>query len=196
MMPMVDIDFQQDALVVAKSLLGIQIHWQGRAGIIIETEAYRAEGDPACHTFFRKSAREFVASQPPGALYIYLNYGMHWMLNCLTHCPENGPGFVLIRAIQPSSGLVAMRAIRKVAKDTALCSGPGKLTHALGIDASLHGCRFSLLNPVRAQTPKTIIADPRIGISRAIDFPWRFTDASATQWLSKKPQQSNSKTNS
>ena len=182
------IAFSEDAVVVAQRLLGISLRYNNRAGIIVETEAYRAEGDPACHTFFRKSAREFVVNHPPGSLYIYLNYGMHWMLNCLTVCKQHGPGFVLIRALQPCDGLDAMHAERNVVKATALCSGPGKLTQALGIDGSLHGKNFSELQPVRKCHRVEIIADPRIGISRAVDFPWRFTDNSANQWLSRRPK--------
>lgn len=182
------IDFCDDAVVVAQSLLGICLHYNNRAGIIVETEAYRAEGDPACHTFFRKSAREFVANHPPGSLYIYLNYGMHWMLNCLTVSNQYGAGFVLIRALQPRNGLDAMRSVRKVVAATALCSGPGKLTQALGINGSLHGKHFSQLQPERKFHSAQIIADPRIGISKAVDFPWRFTDSSASQWLSRKPR--------
>ncbi len=182
------IDFSEDAVVVAQRLLGISLRYNNRAGIIVETEAYRAEGDPACHTFFRKSARDFVVNHPPGALYVYLNYGMHWMLNCLTVSQQHGPGFVLIRALQPCAGLDAMRAARNVDKANALCSGPGKLTQALGIDGSLHGKSFSELQPERQSHPANIIADPRIGISRAVDFPWRFTDSRASQWLCHKPR--------
>jgi DNA-3-methyladenine glycosylase len=180
-----DIDFTADALEVAHALLGVCLINRGRAGVIVETEAYRDVGDPACHTFFRKSARDFVATHPPGTLYIYLNYGVHWMLNFLTFHPKHGAGFVLIRALQPCEGEDAMYAARGVKKPTSLCSGPGKLTQALAIDHSFHSLDFKVLQPKRMFYPQRVHTGPRIGISRACDFPWRFTVANAAQWLSR-----------
>src|SRR3989442_1494671 len=95
--------FQQDPLTCARELIGCELVWNECAGIVVETEAYAALDDEACHTFMRPSAREFVARHEPGAAYVYLNYGMHWLLNVLV---KNGAqeGFVLFRALHPTRG--------------------------------------------------------------------------------------------
>ena len=146
------------------------------AGIIVETEAYSALSDEACHTFFRKKARAFVAEHPPGTAYVYLNYGMYWLANILVESPNGEPGFVLIRALEPSKGIEFMKKRRKREKLTELCSGPGKLTIAMAIDGSQHGSDF-LGAPFSLQSRKSdppLISGPRIGISRAKEKPWRF----------------------
>lgn len=180
--------FARDAVICARELIGMSFQWYGTEGRIVETEAYRAVGDPACHTFFRASAREFVAQKTPGTAYLYLNYGMYWLLNFLTG-DTSGPGFVLIRALEPVAGLPVMRERRGGRPDRALCSGPGKLTLALGLDGRHHATDFwddpqvALTKPAGA-APQ-VRADRRIGISRAVDYPWRFTAAGADPWLSK-----------
>ena len=128
--------FQQDAVVCAESLIGSTFIWDGCGGTIVETEAYRAEGDPACHTFFRKSAKQFVDQHPAGTAYVYLNYGVHWLFNVLTKQDRN-IGFVLLRAILPETGIPQMELRRNQTTLKNLCSGPGKLTQALGISGNV-----------------------------------------------------------
>lgn len=180
--------FERSPRQCARELIGARLHWRGAAGIIVETEAYDAEGDPACHTFFRPSARAFVEAHPAGAAYVYLNYGMHWLLNVLVKGPRSG--FVLIRALEPVEGLEQMAARRGLDDVRRLCAGPGRLTQALGIDGSLHGADLcagpEFLFEARRGRPK-IVADGRIGISVAADRPWRFTLA-GSRFVSVRPR--------
>jgi DNA-3-methyladenine glycosylase len=129
--------FRRDPVTCARELVGVWLDWEGRGGVIVETEAYAAEGDPACHTWTRPSARAFVAGHDAGAAYVYFNYGVHWMLNVLVKGPN--PGFVLLRALDPRAGLAEMHAARGTDRVTALCSGPGKLARALGVTGADHG---------------------------------------------------------
>lgn len=160
----------------ARGLIGATFNHGNTAGLIVETEAYSALSDEACHTFFRKKARAFVAEHPPGTAYVYLNYGMYWLANILVESPDGEPGFVLIRALEPTSGIELMRQRRKREKLTELCTGPGKLTIAMGISGEHHGCDF-VGNPFTLQARKDkpeILSGPRIGISKAKERPWRF----------------------
>lgn len=170
--------FQTDPLQCAENLIGTELVWEKCAGLVVETEAYLVEGDEAAHTFKRPSARAFVLRNKPGAAYIYFNYGVHWMLNVLI---KGGPrdGLILIRAIEPRRGLDLMRDRRGIEDVRRLCSGPGKLTQALAITKSYHEMDLCS-DPVhcfraRPNEKVQIVADPRIGISRAKEFPWRFT---------------------
>jgi DNA-3-methyladenine glycosylase len=133
--------FERDPLTCARDLLGCELVWRDTSGIIVETEAYAEYGDEASHTFFRPSVRNFVHERPPGSIYIYLNYGVHWLLNFLVK-GESSRGFVLIRALEPRSGIDRMAERRGVEKVTELCSGPGKLTQAIGITAEWNGADF------------------------------------------------------
>jgi DNA-3-methyladenine glycosylase len=170
--------FQVDPLECAQNLIGTELVWGRCAGSIVETEAYLVEGDQAAHTFNRPSARAFVERNKAGAAYIYFNYGVHWMLNVLV---KGGPrdGLILIRAIEPQRGLSLMRKRRKLEDVKRLCSGPGKLTQALDITKRHH--EIDLCSDprhcfrARPNENVEVMADPRIGISRAKDFPWRFT---------------------
>jgi len=170
--------FQVDPLVCAANLIGAELVWEKCAGLVVETEAYLAEGDEACHTFTRPSTRAFVKLNKPGAAYIYFNYGVHWMLNVLV---KGGPrdGIILIRALEPRRGLAIMRRRRGVEEARCLCSGPGKLTQALDITKRHHEidlCSDSVhCFRARPNPAVSVIADERIGISRAKDLPWRFT---------------------
>jgi len=166
--------FRRDPVTCARELIGCELLWRSCGGIIVETEAYSVCGDEACHTFSRPSSRAFVAGHPPGAAYVYLNYGVHWLLNFLVKGGvENG--FVLIRALEPTRGIGRMQKRRGMR--AGLCSGPGKLTRALGIDQSQHGRdflggrSFVLLRPA---TAPRVAAGIRIGISKATHLPWRF----------------------
>jgi DNA-3-methyladenine glycosylase len=136
------------------------------------------EGDEACHTFNRPSTREFVRRNKPGTAYVYFNYGVHWMLNVLV---KGGPrdGIILIRALEPRRGVALMRRRRGVEDLRRLCSGPGKLTQALDITKRDHELNLCS-DPVhcfrkRPECDPEVVSDPRIGISRAKDFPWRYT---------------------
>ena len=170
--------FERDPLTCARELIGAELVWGECAGLVVETEAYLSENDQACHCFARPSTRAFLARNPPGAAYIYLNYGVHWMLNAVTKS-ENGSGFVLIRALQPSAGIELMQRRRGVEDFRQLCSGPGKLTQALEITRAdderdlcadrAHSFRASRLPPV------DVIADERIGITKSAHLLWRFT---------------------
>ena len=150
--------------------------WGGEGGVIVETEAYSVLNDEACHTFSRPSSREFVAEMPPGTAYVYLNYGMHWLLNFLVKGGTED-GFVLIRALEPTRGIEEMQRRRGMKELKNLCSGPGKLTRALGMDGDFHGRDFfsshgpTLIAPAK---PQEVLHGPRIGIARAKELPWRF----------------------
>jgi DNA-3-methyladenine glycosylase len=146
------------------------------AGVIVETEAYAAEGDPACHTWKRRGARDFVAKNPPGTAYIYLNYGMHWLFNLLVKGGDRD-GFVLIRALEPTRGFGTMHLRRKRQQPQELCNGPAKLTQALGITGEHHEANpFSDRGWLLAEASASVetVATTRIGISQATDYPWRF----------------------
>ena len=177
--------FQRDFLTVARELVGIELVWRGCSGIIVETEGYAVEGDAACHTATREGARQFVRSMPPGAAYVYLNYGMYWLFNL--HVKGGGrDGLVLIRAIEPRKGLLQMRRRRAGRSDKDLCSGPGKLGVALGIGGTDHGlivagtgrvagCGLRKLPPKKMQENfGEVVADVRVGIRLAADLRWRF----------------------
>ncbi len=173
--------FERDPLTCARDLVGCVILWDGCGGRIVETEAYDATGDPACHTAGRPSARAFIAESPPGALYVYLNYGVHWLLNFLVK-GENSSGFVLVRALEPVSGLEKMRARRGKCPDHLLCAGPGRLTKALGITGpSGHKLPLERIpggGLIKGENPP-LACGPRIGISKAMQRPWRFGEASS-----------------
>ena len=172
--------FTQDPVTCARRLIGCQFVWHGCVGRIVETEAYDAEDDPACHTWFRPSTRAFVERHQAGDAYVYMNYGVHWLFNILVKGGARS-GFVLFRALEPVSGLPLMRDRRQGVKDPLLGAGPGRLTRAFGIDGSAHGgsflrragCGIVLGEPVKP------IAGPRIGISRATELLWRFGDPSS-----------------
>lgn len=173
--------FQGSPVACAQGLIGVRLCWGSCEGVIVETEAYEAEGDEACHTSFRPSARAFVEEHPAGTAYVYLNYGVHWLFNLLVK--GVGEGFVLFRALEPVAGIDQMRLRRGREKSCDLCSGPGKLTQAFGIDKSSHGRdvikdpEFKLLRNERSLEPP--LACRRIGISRAVERPWRFVRASS-----------------
>lgn len=173
--------FQRDVLTVARELVGTELVWHGCSGVIVETEAYAVEGDPACHTASRPSAREFVKSMPPGAAYVYFNYGMYWLFNLLVKDGERD-GLILIRALDPLRGIEQMQQRRQKQKLHDLCSGPGKLALALAIDGTHHGTPMAGskkpgdcgLRSTMLIEPADIVSDVRVGISKAADYPWRF----------------------
>jgi DNA-3-methyladenine glycosylase len=158
--------------------VGTELVWGKCSGIVVETEAYLTLGDEASHTFTRPSTRAFVERNAAGTVYIYKNYGVHWMLNVLVKGAARS-GLILIRALEPRRGLDLMRARRGVDDLPRLCSGPGKLAQALDITNRHHEMdicvdpRHCFMR--REDARATVIADPRIGISRSREFPWRFT---------------------
>ena len=171
--------FERDVLAVARELVGVELVWQGCSGVIVETEAYAVEGDPACHTASRPSAREFVKIKPPGSAYVYFNYGMYWLFNLLVKGGERD-GLVLVRALEPRLGIDEMKLRRQKEKLTDLCSGPGKLALAMGIAGVHHGTplvgrgRLAGCGLRTASSEVEVLSDVRVGISQAADFPWRF----------------------
>ena len=189
-----------DVVRAARALLGATLVREGRRARIVETEAYRAEDDPACHAYRRRTPRNETMWGEPGRAYVYLNYGMHWMLNVAAHEPGRAAA-VLIRAAEPLAGLEEFRAARPGVKDRDLLNGPGKLCRAFGITrADDGGDLLDPLSELRIETSDNptlpspggegrvgvpFVAGPRIGISVGQDLPWRFADASRLAWVSK-----------
>jgi len=181
------IDFEAPSEVVARQLIGVTVLVNGVGGRIVETEAYdRAE--PASHCYIGETPRNFSMFGPPGRSYVYRSHGLHWCLNFV--CRENGHGAgVLLRAIEPLAGLDQMRARRGLEDERLLCSGPGRLAQALGITRAdnnlpLDGAPFTLLAGDQAADVPTVLTGPRIGISKAMELPWRFGLA-GSRFLSK-----------
>ncbi len=172
--------FARGVVQVARELIGCVVRHDGAAGRIVETEAYHHD-EPASHSFVGRTARTATLFGPPGIAYVYRSYGIHALLNAV--CEDEATGAaVLIRALQPLDGLAAMRARRGMQDVEALCSGPGKLTQALAVELEHNGT--SLLDgPVRIEPPPAgtsapeLVAGPRIGITKATDLPWRFSQA-------------------
>ena len=181
--------FQRDPVTCARELVGAELIWGECAGRVVETEAYNAANDEACHTFMRPSARAFVERNRAGAAYVYFNYGMHWMLNVLVKGEENG--FVLIRALEPLLGLARMKKRRGIDDERRLCSGPGKLTQALNITERHHELdlcadpRYCFTHAPNAGID--VVADGRVGISRSAHYPWRFT-LRGSRFVSRPPK--------
>jgi len=168
--------FQTDPLTCAQALIGCELVWGKTAGRIVETEAYAEHNDQASHSFLRRGTREFIAIYPAGTLYVYLNYGVHWLLNFLVK-GESANGFVLIRALEPTDGRDLMRQRRGGQEDRNLCSGPGKLTQAMAIDQTFHGRDFFQISAARLTRPRqkvTVEIDRRVGITKSVELDWRF----------------------
>jgi len=176
--------FARSVHEVAPDLIGATMLVNGIGGIIVEVEAYH-HTDPAAHSFRGPTARNAVMFGPPGFVYVYRSYGIHWCVNFV--CEEKGSASaVLIRALQPTHGLAAMRRRRHLSDERALCSGPGKLTEALGITdgqntLALDAPPFALF--ARTAKPE-IVFGVRIGITKAVDLPWRY-GLKGSKFLSK-----------
>lgn len=173
--------FHRDPVEVAPQLLNkLLCGIDGRAGRIVEVEAYRGADDPAAHSFRGRTARNATMFGPPGHMYVYFTYGMHWCANAVCSSEGIGAG-ILMRALAPVAGLALMRAARpKVTRDRDLCNGPARLAQAMGIHGTHDG--LDLVSGVAAYTitddgtppPDLPVCGPRIGIRRAVDFPWRW----------------------
>lgn len=169
----------------AGALVGFTVVHEGAAGVIVETEAYH-EREPACHAHVGLTARTQTLFGPPGIAYVYRSYGLHALLNVVVEPPGVGAA-VLIRALEPVDGLEAMRDRRGCEDIEALCSGPGKLTQALGIGLEHNGTDLRdgpiPLHPPDGAPPE-LVASTRIGITKAADLPWRFS-AAGSRYVSK-----------
>jgi DNA-3-methyladenine glycosylase len=165
---------------VARDLIGCVVRHGETAGRIVESESYHMD-EPACHAFAGVTERTRTLFGEPGRAYVYFSYGIHSLLNAVAE-PEGVGAAVLIRALEPVDGLEAMRARRGVARDEELCSGPGKLTQALGIGLSLNGASLvdgpiELLTREPGSRAPRIVVGERVGITKAAELPWRFCDA-------------------
>lgn len=173
--------YRRDSRIVAVELLNkILVGPDGRSGRIVETEAYCGALDPAAHTYRGKTARNATMFGPPGHLYVYFTYGMHWCCNAVCGEVDEGIG-VLLRALAPLTGLDVMRAARlKAKRDRDLCSGPARLTQAMGIDGSHDGIDlvtgrdgYRIVDD-GTPPPRQLVATGRIGIRHAADAPLRW----------------------
>ncbi len=182
-MRVLEADFYARPVVeVARDMVGCLVEHDGCLGVIVETEAYH-ETEPACHAFAGLTPRTRVLFGSAGTAYVYRSYGIHAMLNAV--CEDEGTGAaVLVRALEPLEGLDAMRARRGLEKPTDLCSGPGKLCQAMGIWLNLNDTSLQT-GPIRIgarpagwEDPE-IVVGTRIGITKAVELPWRFCAAAS-----------------
>jgi DNA-3-methyladenine glycosylase len=176
--------FSRSVHEVAPELIGATLLVDGVGGVVVEVEAYDAE-DPASHGYGGRTLRNEAMFGSPGHAYVYRSYGIHWCLNLVCE-PEGRASAVLVRALEPTEGLEAMRARRGVDAPRLLCSGPGRLCQALGVTRAYDG--LPLDEPPfrivpRAAEPQ-ILAVPRIGITRAAALPWRYV-AAGSRFLSR-----------
>jgi DNA-3-methyladenine glycosylase len=170
--------YDRPVVEVARDLVGCVVSHAGTSGVIVETEAYH-DSEPACHAFAGLTARTRTLFGPPGRAYVYRSYGIHALLNAV--CEPQGVGAaVLIRALEPLRGIELMRERRAVERLEQLCSGPGKLTQALGIELQENDTSLTGPGPVTiAPQPDgrhdaELVAGERVGITKAVALPWRF----------------------
>jgi DNA-3-methyladenine glycosylase len=176
--------YARPVLEVARDLIGCVVEHRGVSGTIVETEAYH-ESEPACHAFIGLTARTRTLFDEPGLAYVYRSYGIHALLNAV--CEPVGVGAaVLIRALEPLEGIEQMRLRRRgggaAMRDRDLCSGPGKLTQALGIELAENGTSLldgpiEVISPQPKTRPRPVVSSTRVGITKAIDLRWRFCAA-------------------
>jgi DNA-3-methyladenine glycosylase len=174
--------YARDTEIVSRELLGAILECKTddgiASGIIVETEAYMGEHDAACHAAAGRTRRTEPLYGPPGNAYVYFIYGMHWCINAVTRA-EGFPSAVLIRALEPLIGLPLMRRRRpKARSDRDLANGPGKLCAALGIDRRMNGLPLQrypvVIRAGQAVKENDVAITPRIGVSRAADWPLRY----------------------
>ncbi len=166
--------FAREVLAVAPELIGATFLVDGVGGTIVEVEAYH-HTDPAAHSFRGPTPRNQVMFGPPGFAYVYRSYGIHWCMNFVCEV-EGSASAVLIRAIEPTFGIDEMRRRRGLEDVKALCSGPGKLTEAMGITIAHNGLALDALPIELFARPEDveIVTGVRIGITKAVELPWRF----------------------
>jgi len=180
--------YERPVVDVARDLVGCVVAHAGTSGVIVETEAYH-DSEPACHAFVGMTARTRTLFGPPGRSYVYRSYGIHALLNAVCE-PEGVGAAVLIRALEPLEGIELMRERRGVERIEQLCSGPGKLTQALGIELGENATPLTGAGPVTigprptAWSDVLLVADTRIGITKAVELPWRFC-ASGSRHISR-----------
>jgi DNA-3-methyladenine glycosylase len=179
--------FDRSVHDVARDLIGCALLFNGTGGVIVECESYE-RGDPACHAYVGLTPRTEPLFGPPGHAYVYLSYGVHSCLNFVCE-PEGRAAAVLIRAVEPRWGIDRMSRRRRRERPRDLCSGPGKLTEALGIGlemdrAPLTEPPFELRGRDQGWRQVAVETGPRIGISRAAELPWRFC-ATGSEYLSR-----------
>lgn len=174
--------YDRETEIVAQEMLGKVIECSTPDGMasamIVETEAYIGEHDLACHAAAGLTKRTALLYGPPGFAYVYFIYGMHWCFNAVTRA-EGKPSAVLVRAAEPISGKSLMRERRnETRREVDLTNGPGKLCEALGIDGAMNGVSLQrkplVIREGRAVSPQETETTPRIGISRAVDWPLRY----------------------
>jgi DNA-3-methyladenine glycosylase len=166
--------FARSVHAVAPDLIGATLLHKGVGGVIVEVEAYH-HTDPASHSYGGPTDRNAVMFGPPGYVYVYRSYGIHWCVNFV--CERAGSASaVLIRALMPTAGLATMRRRRGLSETRALCSGPGKLCQALAITRAQNGLALDAppFQVLGRDTDVDVAIGPRIGISKAIEQPWRY----------------------
>ena len=177
--------FARSVHEVAPDLIGATLLVDGVGGVIVEVEAYH-HTDPAAHSFRGPTPRNLVMFGPPGFAYVYRSYGIHWCVNFV--CEKAGSASaVLIRALEPTHGLAAMRRRRGLEDERALCSGPGKLTEALAITHAHNGLALDTppIAPYARTKKPDIVAGLRVGITKAVELPWRY-GLKGSRFLSKR----------
>jgi DNA-3-methyladenine glycosylase len=180
--------YERPVLDVARDLVGCVVSHGGCSGVIVETEAYH-DSEPACHAFVGLTPRTKTLFGPPGFAYVYRSYGIHALLNAVCE-PEGVGAAVLIRALEPLEGIDVMRSRRGLEAVESLCSGPGKLTQALGVELVHNGADL-LRGPIAiseagaAWRRAEVSVDRRIGITKASELPWRFC-ATGSRFLSRR----------
>jgi DNA-3-methyladenine glycosylase len=177
--------FARSVHEVAPDLIGATFLVNGVGGIIVEVEAYD-QTDPAAHSFRGPTPRNAVMFGPPGYTYVYLSYGLNWCVNFVCQAAGSAAG-VLLRAIEPTHGLAAMRRRRGVTDAKALCSGPGKLCEALAITKAFSELPIDR-SPIALHARSggaEIATGVRIGLTKAVDLPWRY-GLKGSKYLSKR----------
>jgi DNA-3-methyladenine glycosylase len=173
---------EANVLAAAPALLGWTLVRGEMRARIVEVEAYRGADDRACHAFGKTKMKNMALFGPPGRAYVYLNYGVHWMLNISAHEEGNAAG-ILIRAAEPLAGLEEMRANRPGVTDRELLRGPGKLGRAFGVGPEDNGLDLlkpeSRLHLEEGDEVRAVVTGPRVGIAsgKGDELPWRFIDA-------------------
>jgi DNA-3-methyladenine glycosylase len=180
--------YDRPVLEVARDLIGCVVAHGETAGVIVETEAYH-DSEPAAHSFVGRTPRTKLLFGPPGYAYVYRSYGIHALLNAVSE-PEGVGAAVLIRALEPLEGIELMRLRRGIERLEGLCSGPGKLTQALAIELEHNGCDLERGPIVFSQRPQAwrdveVVVDTRVGITKAVELPWRFV-AAGNRFVSKR----------